>query len=116
MKLITKQQEMQLRRNAEINAEKIADEGDSVDLMPVVKIFGGACTWLITELDEDNILFGLADLGMGCPEMGAIATISEMQNVRVGGIFPLERDKFFQAEKTLSQYAAQARDLGYIKA
>ena len=39
----------------------------------MVKLFNplGAATWMATELDEDgDTLFGLADLGFGCPELG----------------------------------------------
>lgn len=42
------------------------------DPVPLVKLFNplGAATWLATELDEDgDTLFGLADLGFGCPEL-----------------------------------------------
>jgi hypothetical protein len=43
------------------------------DHRPVVKIFNptGGQTWLISEMDADgDTMFGLADLGMGEPEMG----------------------------------------------
>src|SRR3546814_19613001 len=43
------------------------------DPCPVVKFFNplGAATWLATELGRDgDTLFGLADLGFGCPELG----------------------------------------------
>ncbi len=48
------------------------------DHLPVVKFFDptGAATWLITEMmqDEPDILFGLCDLGLGCPELGYVIT------------------------------------------
>lgn len=48
------------------------------DHLPVVKFFDptGAATWLITEMmpDEPDILFGLCDLGMGCPELAMSAS------------------------------------------
>ena len=47
------------------------------DHIPVVKFFGGgACTWLITEMDsaDDDTLFGLCDLGMGYPELGTVSS------------------------------------------
>ncbi len=46
-----------------------------VDHVPVVKFFNpvGAGTWLITEMEPDgDTLFGLADLGFSCPEMGLV--------------------------------------------
>ena len=48
------------RRNAQAQGEREPDP------VPVVRFFNplGAATWLATELDEDGILFGLADLGL----------------------------------------------------
>jgi hypothetical protein len=46
------------------------------DVAPVLKLFNpcGAATWLATELDDDDdTLFGLADLGFGCPELGSFS-------------------------------------------
>ena len=43
---------------------------------PLLKLFNpvGAATWLATELAEDgDALFGLADFGFGCPELGWIS-------------------------------------------
>jgi hypothetical protein len=41
----------------------------------------GAATWLFSELDEDgDTLFGLCDLGFGCPEMGS-ASLTEIAAV-----------------------------------
>jgi len=58
---------MLARRNAQAQGEREPDP------VPVVRFFNplGAATWLATELDEDDILFGLADLGLGCPELGS---------------------------------------------
>ena len=56
-----------------------------VDHAPVVKLFNpvGAATWLASELDEDrDTLFGLADLGFGCPELGSFS-LSEITSVRL---------------------------------
>ena len=45
------------------------------DPIPVVRFFNpvGSAIWLATEIDDDDILFGLADLGFGCPELGSFA-------------------------------------------
>jgi hypothetical protein len=46
------------------------------DPCPVLKLFSplGSQTWLATELDENHdTLFGLADLGFGCPELGCFS-------------------------------------------
>lgn len=40
--------------------------------------FVGGCDWYITErdlLDEQRQAFGLADIGMGCPELGYISIV-----------------------------------------
>ena len=48
-----------------------------IDFRPVVKLFtpDGAATWLLTEIDPayQDIVFGLCDLGMGCPELGSVS-------------------------------------------
>ena len=40
---------------------------DTVSHKPVVKYFTpfGAATWLISEIDDENMMFGLCDLGQG---------------------------------------------------
>lgn len=68
-----------------------------------------ACTWLLSELDPENpdIAFGLADLGMGCPELGRVS-ISELESVHGKLGLPVERDLYFMPTKTISAYAEQA--------
>ena len=61
-------------------ARLIANGQSRGDHVPVVKFFNpvGAGTWLFSELDEDgDSLFGLCDLGFGCPEMGS-ASLAEI--------------------------------------
>ena len=108
VKLITKETERKLRANYKQDS----------DAAPVLKLFGGgACTWLISEMYPDgDTLFGLFDLGQGFPEMGTVR-LSELEAIQ----FPpfglgVERDKFFQAEKPLSAYWADASALGHIAA
>ncbi|WP_072386562.1 DUF2958 domain-containing protein [Hyphomicrobium sp. CS1BSMeth3] len=79
--------------------------------VPVVKFFNpvGAATWLATELDEDgDTLFGLADLGFGCPELGSFSLI-EMASVRLPFELGIERDLYFEGAFPLSVYAEAAR-------
>ncbi len=69
----------------------------AADHVPVVKLFNplGAASWLATELDEDgDTLFGLADLGFGCPELGSFS-LSEMSAVRLPLGLGIERDLWF---------------------
>lgn len=93
-----------------------------IDHLPVVKYFDpcGAATWIITELTptegegvEPDILFGLCDLGMGCPELGYVS-LSELEEVtgRLG--LGIERDLYFKARYPLSVYAHAADRRGRI--
>ena len=89
------------------------------DFYPVVKLFtpDAQCTWLLTELDpcDDDIAFGLCDLGMGTPELGRVS-IAELESVRGPLGLAIERDNWFRAEKTISQYAREAREARVIRA
>jgi hypothetical protein len=87
-----------------------------VDHVPVVKFFNplGAATWLATELDANgDTLFGLADLGFGCPELGSFS-LSEMASVRLPLGLGIERDLWFKGTFPLSVYAAASRTAGHI--
>jgi len=86
------------------------------DHVPVVKFFNpvGAATWLVTELDEDgDTLFGLADLGFGCPELGSFS-LSELASLRLPFEMGIERDLLFEDEFPLSVYARAARTAAHI--
>lgn len=87
-----------------------------IDHWPVVKFFNplGAATWLVTELNVDNdTLFGLADLGFGCPELGSFS-LSELTSVRLPFGMGIERDIPFEATFPLSVYAEAARQAASI--
>jgi len=79
---------------------------------PIVKLFNpvGAATWLIASIDPNNpdIAFGLCDLGLGCPELGSVS-IEELSNVKGPLNLGIERDIHWQANKTLGEYATEAR-------
>jgi len=85
--------------------------------LPVVKFFDptGAATWLITEMmpAEPDILFGLCDLGMGCPELGYVS-LAELQSVKGRFGLGIERDLYFAPRYPLSVYAEAARRAGRI--
>jgi len=87
-----------------------------VDRVPAVKFFNpvGTATWLATELDEDgDTLFGLADLGFGCPELGSFS-LMEIASVRLPFGLGIERDLYFAGVFPLSVYAGAARKAGRI--
>ena len=125
MMLITKQIDRALRENHIVNHNPDgppffgASKEVTIDHQPVLKLFTpwGACTWLITERDPDNpdILFGLCDLGMQSPEMGSVS-LSEIESVQGPFGLRIERDRYFLAKRTLTEYADQARDAGRIVA
>ena len=110
MKLFTDPIIKKLRANsvAQANAQT------PIDFKPVVKIFNptGAGTWLLTEMDDDGTLFGLAHVYE--IELG-YSNRNEMEAMRIRGL-GLERDLSFKADKTLSQYTTEARQLGHINA
>jgi hypothetical protein len=93
--------------------------GDDHDPPPVVKLFtpDAGATWLLTEIDPDDedLAFGLCDLGAGFPELGRVR-LSELASVRSKFGLPVERDEHFLADKPLSAYAAEARRSGMIRA
>lgn len=78
--------ELRAALRANDTARRAADaRGERFDPVPVLKLFNplGAATWLATELAEDeDTLFGLADLGFGCPELG-VFSLSEIASVRL---------------------------------
>jgi hypothetical protein len=120
MKLLTKDIFERLLANGRANrdADGLPLE-DAIDHKPVVKLFtpDAGCTWLLSEIDPDepDIAFGLCDLGMGCPELGTVS-LSELESVRGKLGLPVERDMYFEADKTLSAYADEASKRGAITA
>ena len=118
LELLPAEIKTRLLENGRINAARIADDGNTIDFHPVVKLFtpDAGFTWLLTEIDpENNLGFGLCDLGMGCPEIGSVS-LEEIAALRGKLGLPVERDLHFEADKSLAAYADEARLLGRIKA
>ena len=115
MKLLTPELETQLRANRTARLDALERGDREPDPLPVVRLFNpvGAATWLATELDEDGIFFGLADLGFGCPELGSFA-LTELEAIRLPFGLTIERDLHFAARHPLSAYAEAARGAGSI--
>lgn len=117
MSLIPAELLFALKANAVTGRIRAARE-ETFDPWPVVKLFSplGAATWLATELDDDNdTLFGLADLGVGCPELGSFS-LSEIASVRLPGGVRIERDLYFDPHVALSIWTETARRTGSILA
>lgn len=94
----------------------LASRDERFDPRPVVKFFNpvGAATWLASEIDEDgDTLFGLADLGFGCPELGCFS-LREIEAVRLPFGLAIERDQHFDSLAPLSEWADASRRLGTI--
>lgn len=111
MKLITTEQLAQLLANGK------RSESENYDPYPVVKLFmaDAPCTWLLCDLhpNDEDIAFGLCDLGIGFPELGSVC-ISELTAIRRKIGLPVERDRYWKARGPISAYAAAARRVGHI--
>ena len=107
--MLTKALENQLRKNAALPDDQKAN------LKPVVKFFtpDANATWLFTELDKDNVFFGLCDLGMGpgCTELGYV-DMAELYSIRGRMGLKVEREYHWQPDRTLAEYAERARHSG----
>ena len=90
MKLITAEIQKKLEKNCKSRNDKDV----------VLKLFGGQATWLITQIEPDNdIMWGLCDLGLGCCEYGTVS-LSELKTVRFRPFgLSVERDRFFKGGK-----------------
>ena len=116
MKLLTLELRAILVANHVAHRAAMGGDGRAPDPAPVLKLFNpcGAATWLATELDEDgDTLFGLADLGFGCPELG-VFSLAEIAAIRLPFGLAIERDLNFATGRPLSVWAATARRAGSI--
>jgi len=108
MKLLTKGVEKRLLANNAV-------DGGEIGHVPVVKFFtpDAQCTWLITDMDSTNLMFGLCDLGLGTPELGYVA-LEDLNSLRGKMGLPVERDQHFTFDKTVGEYAEIAREKGMV--
>ena len=67
------------------------------NMVPVVKLFVGPLTWLVTCID-DGILYGYSDLSLGCVEWGSLTSLEELPTIKTGP-FCLEKDRWFKPNK-----------------
>src|SRR3546814_17571202 len=104
MILLTPELRYALRANDIARRAADRDGKSAPNPVPVVKLFNpvGAATWLATELaDDGDTLFGLADLGFGCPELGRFS-LSEVASVRLPYGLGIERDLGFASTHPLA--------------
>lgn len=80
------------------------------DFEPVVllTIPGTNILWLLTELDEDGIAFGLCQIQ--CAELGSVS-VDELLDIEVAG-WRVVQDTAFKPKTTLRGYADMARRNG----
>ena len=105
--------------NGRANKARMEAGEDTIDHLPVVKLFtpDAGATWLLTEIDPDlpDLAFGLCDLGLGYPELGSVS-ITELKDLRGKLGLPVERDLHFKAKARISVYADEGRIAGGIQA
>jgi len=104
VKLITKEIMGKLKSNPEKHP----------DNKPWLKLFNptGSGTWLISEI-KDDIMYGLCDLGHGSPELGYVS-LKELESLKLPFGLGIERDISFEPDRTLGEYADEARKVRYI--
>ncbi|MGX1742198.1 DUF2958 domain-containing protein [Bosea sp. NPDC055353] len=94
---------------------RLAKIDQHIDPLPVLKFFcpWDRRTWLVSEMspDDNDILFGLADLDDGEPEVGMIVLSELAAEVGIGGL-RIEVDRFFRPNRTLNEYASDAAIAG----
>jgi hypothetical protein len=119
-KILTEALRAKLIENGQVQRAAIrsgTDDTQALDPRPVVKLFtpDAGATWLLTELDpeDDDLAFGLCDLGLREPELGYVR-ISELEALRGPLRLPVERDLHFSAARPLSAYYEAARKAGRI--
>ncbi len=115
MELITAELRERLIANAKASKRSPVS---GTDPEPVLKLFTpwAGATWLITELVDEDIMFGLCDLGMGEAELGYVS-LSELQSIKGPFGLRIERDIHFEPNgKKLSDYTREAHQQGRIYA
>ena len=109
----------QLLANGRAQEARMRRDQPSRDLEPVCKVFtpDAGATWLLYELipDDNDVAFGLCDLGVGEPELGYVR-ISELKELRGPWGLPVELDAHFKPARTLQAYMSAARTAGRIMA
>ena len=86
------------------------------DPFPMVRLFNptGRAVWLISEIyPDDDTLYGLADLGLGCPELG-IFSLREIEAIDLPLGMKIARDLVFTTRHRLSVWAEASRLAGSI--
>tara|TARA_R110000868_G_scaffold127531_3_gene335323 strand:+ start:1263 stop:1628 length:366 start_codon:yes stop_codon:yes gene_type:complete len=105
MKLLTKSIEKKL-----IKQQLETDDASRAKHKPYLKLFNpcGDATWLLSEYNpEDEMFYGLCDLGMGSPELGYVS-LYEIMAIKLPFGLGIERDMYFNPDRTLLEYCKLA--------
>ena len=80
---------------------------------PICKLFTpwGRATWLITGI-QDGILYGYADLGMGCVEWGGIESVESLEAIRGPFGMKIERDLYWEPVEGEVEYCGMESLIG----
>jgi len=110
--LITEDERQRLLAHGQARAD-----GQAGDPLPVVRLFtpDAHLTWLLVSLDpaDGDTAYGLIDLGLGMPELGAVK-LSDLASIVGPRKQPVMRDRYFQAARPLSEYVRLAQENGGI--
>ncbi|EMM5787325.1 DUF2958 domain-containing protein [Pseudomonas aeruginosa] len=110
--LVTDAQRAQLLANGRARAA-----GQALDPLPVIRLFtpDAHATWLLAALDPEDgdTAYGLCDIGIGLPDLGTVR-LSELGAILGPQARPIERDLYFVARRTLSEYTRLARINGSV--
>ncbi|EYT98438.1 putative lipoprotein [Pseudomonas aeruginosa PA99] len=87
--------------------------GQRLDPLPVVRLFtpDAHLTWLLVSLDpaDGDTAYGLIDLGIGMPSQGTVR-LSDLASIVGPCKLPVQRDRYFQAVRPLSEYVRLAQE------
>lgn len=90
---------------------------DDAVTLPIVRLFqpDGPGVWLVSEIDPDDQdrAYGLADHGVGAPELGDFS-LGELAGLRGRLGLAVERDRSFRPRLHLDKLARLAAEAGRI--
>lgn len=108
--LIRPAERHQLLRN-DLAQRPVRGTSKEIDHTPVVLLHlpFSDCAWLLTEIDNDdeNVAFGLADLGLGFPELGSVY-LPELEALKLGPV-QVVHDTGWRTQKPLSWWTREAQ-------
>lgn len=119
MKILTKTIEKKLQKNFQ-NVKLALDNGEDIpcNQIPVLKLFGGSVDILIEYIDfENDVCFGIFDLGLGSCELGSNrwSEILQLCDRRKYPLRALERERDFVTNKVTYECLELIQKVGWQK-